>query len=265
MRALGRKKPMVFFGNARPKSGAHAHLNGEKKHGGLSYVKLSMCLFSILYSCWKIYLCAYLQTDNVTVSGAKSTQNIFHSLGKIIFIGTYTCIFTSTFSIGYCLYLTKSAIHMYRRSVYSMWSVTQCTWYNRWVIVFHMYRCSVYSLWSVTQYTWYNRWVIVFHMYRCSVYSLWSVTQYTWYNRWLIVFLWENIVTHEHICLYRTCIYIYQRPINPLKKCQYYLYWFTLFLFTQATMWYKYTMWTVSICLIFQSYMFIVCFSKIFR
>ena len=31
MRALGRKKHMFFFGNARPKSNAHAHLKQRKK------------------------------------------------------------------------------------------------------------------------------------------------------------------------------------------------------------------------------------------
>ena len=34
MRALGRKKH-VFFGNARPKSNARAHLKQRKKHSGL--------------------------------------------------------------------------------------------------------------------------------------------------------------------------------------------------------------------------------------
>ena len=36
MRALGRKKTHVFFGNARPKSNARAHLKQRKKHSGLS-------------------------------------------------------------------------------------------------------------------------------------------------------------------------------------------------------------------------------------
>ena len=34
MRALGRKKPHVFLGNARPKSNARAHLKQRKKHSG---------------------------------------------------------------------------------------------------------------------------------------------------------------------------------------------------------------------------------------
>ena len=32
MRALGRKKKHVFFGNARPKSNARAHVKQRKKH-----------------------------------------------------------------------------------------------------------------------------------------------------------------------------------------------------------------------------------------
>ena len=36
MRALGRKKPTCFFGNARPKSNARAHLKQRKKHSGLT-------------------------------------------------------------------------------------------------------------------------------------------------------------------------------------------------------------------------------------
>ena len=35
MRALGRKKTHVFFGNARPKSNARAYLKQRKKHSGL--------------------------------------------------------------------------------------------------------------------------------------------------------------------------------------------------------------------------------------
>ena len=35
MRALGRKKAHGFFGKARPKSNARAHLKQRKKHSGL--------------------------------------------------------------------------------------------------------------------------------------------------------------------------------------------------------------------------------------
>ena len=35
MRALGRKKTHVFFGNAQPKSNARAHLKQRKKNSGL--------------------------------------------------------------------------------------------------------------------------------------------------------------------------------------------------------------------------------------
>ena len=35
MRVRGRRKTHVFFGNALPKSNAHAHLKQRKKHSGL--------------------------------------------------------------------------------------------------------------------------------------------------------------------------------------------------------------------------------------
>ena len=41
MPALGRKKHMFFFGNARPKSNARAHLKQRKKHSGLRLVGLA--------------------------------------------------------------------------------------------------------------------------------------------------------------------------------------------------------------------------------
>ena len=36
MCALGKKNPCFFFGNARPKSNARAHLKQKKKHSGLN-------------------------------------------------------------------------------------------------------------------------------------------------------------------------------------------------------------------------------------
>ena len=39
MRALGRKKTCFFFGNARPKSNARAHLKQRKKHSGLKVLE----------------------------------------------------------------------------------------------------------------------------------------------------------------------------------------------------------------------------------
>ena len=40
MRALGRKETHVFFGNARPKFNARAHLKQRKKHSGLMHQAL---------------------------------------------------------------------------------------------------------------------------------------------------------------------------------------------------------------------------------
>ena len=75
MRALGRKKHMVFFGNARSKSNARAHLKQKKNIVALEWweVLQSMMTFSPIATHVEkaFYLCVHLSYNDAHTNGSE--------------------------------------------------------------------------------------------------------------------------------------------------------------------------------------------------